>query len=543
MSRRPKGNDASRFRSLQRDLKEGRGLIQARSSLRSINDPYFRSRSLMAMAASQRAKNSEKKDLLEESLAESRKTEPLWRRGELFSYLFKDCGDLPDELRHQLHGTILDQLRDFRKGEGLSEALTKVARTAPCTLIMDLMETALTNEPEFASKDAKVLVKNWSRRCSRNSDQLEALYLRTLEIADTGERGELLGYIHLQLFNADPKNESGHIFASALSAAMELEGADRLKLISYLSSIAYTGYALQMLVGTIEEFDDIVDRIKASTYISSGADRGGNPDLANRLMDDVLKEVGSVEDAGTRTGLELGIARDLLRLGRKELAHDLVRGIIEHATSDDPIRTVAEILLREERPMKKKEDQDPPNLRSDVRRHILALYDTYEGSIKQVHLRAIARAAPLCYAFDLDLSLIGFPSTNPEDLVDMVKKETNVGKGGDYLIKLLKEKRIISIPASKKDPPRSWKELGLPVATTSKPAKEKTIDMKDAMKIARSKHGRKVVCLVMGLGRQGLPRSLLSSVPYHLELTGSGIPLETATAMGVMVQQLSNCTK
>jgi hypothetical protein len=42
----------------------------------------------------------------------------------------------------------------------------------------------------------------------------------------------------------------------------------------------------------------------------------------------------------------------------------------------------------------------------------------------------------------------------------------------------------------------------------------------------------------MGLGKSGLPQSLLNQVQYHLELTGNNIPLETCTAMGVIAQQL-----
>ncbi len=42
----------------------------------------------------------------------------------------------------------------------------------------------------------------------------------------------------------------------------------------------------------------------------------------------------------------------------------------------------------------------------------------------------------------------------------------------------------------------------------------------------------------MGLGKKGLPESFLKSVPYHLEHTGKDVALETATAMGVIAEQL-----
>ena len=65
-------------------------------------------------------------------------------------------------------------------------------------------------------------------------------------------------------------------------------------------------------------------------------------------------------------------------------------------------------------------------------RHVLALYDTYEGGLKEVHLRAIARAAPLCHAFGLDLALMGFPATNVRAIAGQAATETNIGDGGPF---------------------------------------------------------------------------------------------------------------
>ena len=64
--------------------------------------------------------------------------------------------------------------------------------------------------------------------------------------------------------------------------------------------------------------------------------------------------------------------------------------------------------------------------------------------------------------------------------------------------------------------------------------------MKDSKKLSSEEHPLKRVCLIMGLGRKGLPRSLLDKVPYHLEITGSGVPLETATAMGILAYMLGS---
>jgi hypothetical protein len=170
-------------------------------------------------------------------------------------------------------------------------------------------------------------------------------------------------------------------------------------------------------------------------------------------------------------------------------------------------------------------------------RHVLAIYDTYEGGLKDVHLRAIARAAPLCHAFDLDLALLGFPATDAAALAKRAIADTNVGDGGRYLGDLVRAGRVLMVACTTKEPPTDWSKLGFPVATTSEPAAGKATDMEAALAAARQA-GAARVCLIMGLGKRGLPPSLLRVAPLHLELTGRNVSMETATAMGVMAERL-----
>ena len=46
------------------------------------------------------------------------------------------------------------------------------------------------------------------------------------------------------------------------------------------------------------------------------------------------------------------------------------------------------------------------------------------------------------------------------------------------------------------------------------------------------------LCMVMGLGPKGLPKSFVSKVAYHFELTGSNVAFETGTAMGAISAHL-----
>jgi hypothetical protein len=123
-------------------------------------------------------------------------------------------------------------------------------------------------------------------------------------------------------------------------------------------------------------------------------------------------------------------------------------------------------------------------------------------------------------------------------LVKLVVTETNIGKGGKYLKHLVTHGRITLVPATSREPPTNWDELGLPVATISHPELDKKVDIKDVINYSKTQHKRNRVCVIMGLGKSGLPPSLLNHVQYHLEVTGNNIPLETCTAMGVIAQQL-----
>lgn len=159
-------------------------------------------------------------------------------------------------------------------------------------------------------------------------------------------------------------------------------------------------------------------------------------------------------------------------------------------------------------------------------RHVFALVDGYAGGLAAPHLRAVARAAPLCAAFDLDLVLMGFPTEDAASLVDLVDAETNVGEGTSYARQLLDAGRLRLMPLEH-GVPDHWP--GTPVATTPHPAVGRAVALHDVAA---------PVCLLVGQGKQGLPRKLLAAVPHHHELTGQGISLETGTAMGILADRL-----
>ncbi|MCS7121496.1 MAG: DUF531 domain-containing protein [Archaeoglobaceae archaeon] len=157
---------------------------------------------------------------------------------------------------------------------------------------------------------------------------------------------------------------------------------------------------------------------------------------------------------------------------------------------------------------------------------VLCLVNTYDKvNLKEAHLRAIARASALCYAFDFHLALLDFPFwKNVEEVVEEVANYTTIGDG-NYVKELEKVKRlhiIEKIPA----------HFGKIIATTSKPDEKKKLKFEEISKI-------RTATFLIGLGRKGLPRELMDLAEFHLDVTMKGISLETCTAMGAIAMLIA----
>jgi hypothetical protein len=121
------------------------------------------------------------------------------------------------------------------------------------------------------------------------------------------------------------------------------------------------------------------------------------------------------------------------------------------------------------------------------------------------------------------------PLRSPPEVARFVADGTSIGEGGQQFQSLVDDGRFAMnpFPADGLFAPR----LGIPVATTPTPADGKRWLPLDA---ARHLAGNRDLLLVMGLGPRGLPKELLAHCPHHLELSGKGIPFETATALGAI---------
>jgi len=153
---------------------------------------------------------------------------------------------------------------------------------------------------------------------------------------------------------------------------------------------------------------------------------------------------------------------------------------------------------------------------------VACLVNTYDKlKLHEVHLRSIARAAPLCYAYDFHLALMDFLFwKSEEEMIESVAEYTTIGEGGRYLRELDEEGRlhvISKIPA----------HFGEVIATTSKPMKN-VLNLEELASLSSA-------CFLIGLGRKGLPKDLINRARYNLDITFKNISLETCSAMGALM--------
>ena len=282
--------------------------------------------------------------------------------------------------------------------------------------------------------------------------------------------------------------------------------------------------------------DDVYYRSQALAWIARRMTCLGLD--GTRVFSKAVKAATRVEPDWRRAEILVQVGSEMTRAGAKEFGalFSAIEGIDNSKHRKEALQVVRRRMARagiespktpqRKRHSEKKELQVKELPGKKGRKKItLGLLNTYTAkTLQDAHIRAIARAAPLCYAFDLNLYLFGFPVGGALEAISMVERTTRVG-GGRYLRRLFEEGRFFVHEIPKVPVLKGVGEL---VATTSSP------DPKKRAELAEITGGDNSFCFLMGLGSRGLPKGVLRTCRRHLELTGEDIPLETCTAMGVL---------
>ncbi len=574
-------HDPSRYRALVREVKGGRGRRPGKllDEARRLKDPYYASLALFEISADPGLGLKKAAHAAREALVTAGRVERLWRRAELLTIIARKVNAWRDERaarsREKLLDGVLDAVTSMPEGQGLSAAIKGCAPRLGRSRLGPLLVRAASNRG-FEATDVRAVIRQWaqqfegegegdgegareSERVSkrvREGPTLEDILDALTGVEDLLVRSRLMGYLHLVCRRSKCATTPHPLtpLLAAVEAAVGARKEERLDALRYLAKQAFSSEEQEVVAGALDGLDDPADKTGLMAAIGASADRAGLKEMALNWFREGLRVCTGVEDPHHRARIRLNLARGIGRCGNIGLAKETCQAALDDCGDNEKlagrIRRSMEGLGFEPPRAHKAGARDWQrrgtfeNAKAGLvegtnsTNNVLALYNTYKGGLKPVHLRAVARAAPLCAAFGLDLALMDFPTDDLKGLLGQVVTETNVGRGGRYLKELEEQGRILLVSNTRYGPPGDFKELGLPVATTSHPKEDKKVGMAEAVQLARSRHPLRRMCLIMGLGKKGLPPPLLDRVPYHLELTGSNVPLETCTAMGVIAQQM-----
>ena len=477
-------------RALVQEAKRGgRPMPLLLREARAIEEPSHAADALFAL--SEFVPEAQAGDVLGEVAGLVGQIERTWRKAEVIAELAKRGptwrnGDEGMEEPLERFQRSLLRLAMNLEGKDLSTALPTVARWCPPDMMAELFKRALDAGSDPLEDGKQVLCLGGAPGLI---DAIRAVPLPAL-------RARLLGYHHCH--NPQP------LLAEALATAAALESKLQVEVLRGIVA-GLPGDELESVHAMLSA--DPETKARTLSALAARADREGRAHLAAAWF---------AEGQTVAAAMPEGKARD-------SVLANLAKGA-ERLTSGKAAAPAASASAR-----KSSSATGPPTLPAG-KRHILALVDTYDGKLGETHLRAIGRAAPLCWAFGLDLALVGFPG-GLDQAVRKAGKETNIGEGEGYVAELAAANRIHWIPVPAEGPPTF---PGLPVATTPSPDAARAVDFPAAKTAAQ---GRPLVVL-MGLGKRGLPPSWLRAIPHHLELTGSRVSLETATAMGILAERM-----
>ena len=462
-----KNHNPSVARRISREIKRGESPESLLPLAKGINDPYYRSLSLVSIASSISSKKSKK--IFESAFREVDNVKEEWRRIELLGKITKNLKIISAGNQKNRMFEKLLILSSKGKEEATKDFVVKYSKNYPDELLETLLSHTLELK-QYPFESSKAIIRIWIKR--KPIDQL----VSRLSDIKGDLRARLLGYLHFQLDKARIQTNP-----TALSLALQSQNSEDI--LRYLVRICSTSSDLVEVASVSGTSPSIM------LALTARADRKGFTNEANKFASNAKQLIDSLQSSDKKEKL----------LYKLKVTIDRLHGV------DSP-----------------KSSKAVPELSEVAKsgKHTLGLLNTYGGKWNHPHFKAIHKAANLCSAFDLDLALIGFPKVESEKLMNEVKKEMRL-PNEDYLSSLFSNQRVRFFD---KDIDESW--AGSKVATTANPDANK-LELPD---------GR--LCMIVGLGPKGLPKSFLKASNYHFELTGSNIAFETGTAMGSIAGHL-----
>ena len=484
-------HDPSACRRILREARDN-GLSRKLFDLaQDLQDGVYRAEALCGLCASDEMDEDDRVEwvpIIVESMLEE---ERAWRLAESIGIISKSAGNWPGaRARKAMMGDLIALTGGLPAGEARVDALKSISGKVSEQRLPELFLLAVENHG-MEAKASRPVIK--AIVGTKNLDMIAEI-TSSLTEATPDLAVKLLDNLHRLAVESDLA-----LHPTALELSLPLLDAADFETVRTLCSHASTSDEVRMLEEILGGEDE--DAIRYAVTLAGRADRAGDAELARDLLEKAATQVDSLDER-TSSRIKKNLAKGFVRLGDTERAEKLV-------------------------PMQDSKVETTPSDGGDVARrgHTMALVGTYDGAVSTPHLRALARAAGIAWGFGLDIALIDWPTEDLEGLCERAQKESGTA-GVNHLPALLASQRIQLLSV---DEALSG-TAGHPIATTHQPAGG-SVDL-------TAFDGS--LCMLIGLGRQGLPKRLLDNCPDQFELTGVGASLETAVAMGAIAQRLAD---
>jgi hypothetical protein len=480
-------HDPSTCRRILREARE-QGLSRELFDLaQDLQDGVYRAEALCGLCASDEMNEDDRVEwvpIIVESMLEE---ERAWRLAESIGIIAKSASNWPGaRARKALIEHLIALTGGLPAGDARVDALKSISSKVSEQRLPELFLLAVENYG-MESKAARPVMK--SIVATKNHDMISEIVASITE-APPDLAVKFLDNLHRLAIEANLTLEP-----TALELSLPLLKSVDFEIVRTLCSHASTSAEVRTLAEALD--GDNEDAVRYAVTLAGRADRTGDAEFARHLLEKAAIQVDSLNER-TAARIKKNIAKGFVHLGDQGRAEELVL-------------------------MHDSEVKIPQSNEEEVERrgHTMALVGTYTGAVATPHLRALARAAGIAWGFGLDIALIGWPTKNLEELCERAQKESGTA-GVNHLPALLTSQRIQLMSVDDALSGRA----GHPIATTHQPVGLTTFDGN--------------LCVFIGLGRQGLPKSLLDNCPDQFELTGIGASLETAVAMGAIAQRLAD---
>ena len=484
-------HDPSTCRRILREARE-QGLSRELFDLaQDLQDGVYRAEALCGLCASDEMNEDDRVEwvpIIVESMLEE---ERAWRLAESIGIIAKSASNWPGaRARKALIEHLIALTGGLPAGDARVDALKSISSKVSEQRLPELFLLAVENYG-MESKAARPVMK--SIVATKNHDMISEIVASITE-APPDLAVKFLDNLHRLAIEANLTLEP-----TALELSLPLLKSVDFEIVRTLCSHASTSAEVRTLAEALD--GDNEDAVRYAVTLAGRADRTGDAEFARHLLEKATIQVDSLNER-TAARIKKNIAKGFVHLGDQGRAEELVL-------------------------MHDSEVKIPQSNEEEVERrgHTMALVGTYTGAVATPHLRALARAAGIAWGFGLDIALIGWPTKNLEELCERAQKESGTA-GVNHLPALLTSQRIQLM--SVEDALSGG--AGHPIATTHQPVGG-SVDL-------TTFDGN--LCVFIGLGRQGLPKSLLDNCPDQFELTGIGASLETAVAMGAIAQRLAD---